>query len=605
MNAARISSTPAFDWLMGILAVLQAAGVAQDGWAHSHGQVDQSFLTPWHAMLYGATAVTGIVLLVAGIRGLRLGYPARFALPFGYWTAAIGVALFIIGGLFDLVWHTIFGIEVDLQSLVSPSHLFLAFSAALIFSGPLRSIAHQYGPQTGGWRQVGPAVLAVFAYLFLVGFFTQYVQPLADDGVFNAIARGSDTPIGSIVRIDPRGGSQRRLTTGGDAFGASASPDGTRIVYRVDRANSPASDLFVAHADGSHPVQITNSGRHDTQPAWSPDGKWIAYSSQPAGTSGTFTIAVVSPQTRVTKTLVNGATTVQNPAWTPDSAHVVYASRNGTTPELASVPLSGGLSTWLTATAGGSAPAIAPNGALAFTRDGGIVVGAADGSNAKQVIAEGDEAAWSPDGKHLAYVNDENNAQQVFVANADGSAARNVSLFSGLDAARPAFARDGTLLTYVAGRPRTGGLSDVRALSAFMLQAITVVGLLLLLVLRWRVPAGAMTLVLGLFGIAMWLQSDLTPLVLLAPIATGIIMDIGVSLYYGQQRPPWLLYTIAAVTGAMLTAFFLAVVAAAGSYHWHPDLTLGTPLIGAVAGLLVAYCYRWPLPAAEEPIAAT
>src|SRR5271166_2443779 len=44
-------SSASFDWIMGILCCALVAGVVQDGWAHNHGKVDESFFTPWHAML--------------------------------------------------------------------------------------------------------------------------------------------------------------------------------------------------------------------------------------------------------------------------------------------------------------------------------------------------------------------------------------------------------------------------------------------------------------------------------------------------------------------------------------------------------------------------
>jgi hypothetical protein len=47
----RARSSVAFDWSMGFLAVLLMGGLLLDGWAHAHGEVDQSFLTPWHALL--------------------------------------------------------------------------------------------------------------------------------------------------------------------------------------------------------------------------------------------------------------------------------------------------------------------------------------------------------------------------------------------------------------------------------------------------------------------------------------------------------------------------------------------------------------------------
>ena len=68
-STTRVRSSPLFDWVMGFLSVLLMGGLLLDGWAHSHGEVDQSFMTPWHALLYGSMGVNGLVLLYAGIHG--------------------------------------------------------------------------------------------------------------------------------------------------------------------------------------------------------------------------------------------------------------------------------------------------------------------------------------------------------------------------------------------------------------------------------------------------------------------------------------------------------------------------------------------------------
>ena len=68
--STRARSSIAFDWVMGVLAALLMGGLLLDGWAHSHGEVDQSFVTPWHFLLYGSMGVNGIVLLALGINGL-------------------------------------------------------------------------------------------------------------------------------------------------------------------------------------------------------------------------------------------------------------------------------------------------------------------------------------------------------------------------------------------------------------------------------------------------------------------------------------------------------------------------------------------------------
>ncbi len=72
-NPAYPPSSLTFDWIMAILAALLMGGVIQDGWAHAHGLVDQSFLTPWHAIMYSCMVLNGIVLGVMGLRNLRRG----------------------------------------------------------------------------------------------------------------------------------------------------------------------------------------------------------------------------------------------------------------------------------------------------------------------------------------------------------------------------------------------------------------------------------------------------------------------------------------------------------------------------------------------------
>src|SRR6266566_3590952 len=45
-------SSVRFDWIVVLLEAWWVGGLFVDGWAHEHGKVDQSFFTPWHAILY-------------------------------------------------------------------------------------------------------------------------------------------------------------------------------------------------------------------------------------------------------------------------------------------------------------------------------------------------------------------------------------------------------------------------------------------------------------------------------------------------------------------------------------------------------------------------
>jgi hypothetical protein len=179
---------------MGFLALLLMGGVIQDGWAHAHRLVDQSFLTPWHAMLYSMVTLSGIVLGSFAVRNTFAGYPAVRSLPYGYSLALLGVVVFSAGGVFDLWWHTLFGIETGVIGLISPSHLVLAVSGMLGFSGPIRSIARQYGREEGGWRKLGPMIFALLAALTALGFFSAYAQPIEDGFIAATIQRHQGAP---------------------------------------------------------------------------------------------------------------------------------------------------------------------------------------------------------------------------------------------------------------------------------------------------------------------------------------------------------------------------------------------------------------------------
>lgn len=83
--------------------------------------------------------------------------------------------------------------------------------------------------------------------------------------------------------------------------GVELSPDGNAVVFSTDRADWDQqifrTDLWLYQDDGKGGslIQLTQSG-HDSDPKWSPDGKWIAISRQdgPRAFLGGFGIYIVS-----------------------------------------------------------------------------------------------------------------------------------------------------------------------------------------------------------------------------------------------------------------------------------------------------------------------
>ena len=170
-----------FDRLMAIVSCWFIAGVFLDGWAHTHGLVDRTFFTPWHAVLYSGYFANAIVLTAATVLNHWRGHSWLKAIPRGYTLALFGVPLFMIAGVGDLIWHTLFGFEVGIEPLLSPTHLLLAFSALLMISGPLRATWLRADADAApGWRTLLPAVLAFMAVLSTFTFFTTFAHPVVD-----------------------------------------------------------------------------------------------------------------------------------------------------------------------------------------------------------------------------------------------------------------------------------------------------------------------------------------------------------------------------------------------------------------------------------------
>ncbi len=604
------ASSVRFDWTMAVLTVVLMGGVIQDGWAHAHGMVDQSFLTPWHAILYSMMVVNGIVLGAFAIRNRVGGYPVRRALPYGYMLALIGVVLFALAGVFDLWWHTLFGIETSIIGLISPSHLVLALSGMLVFSGPIRSIARQYAGDTAGWRRVGPAVLGLLASLTMLGFFTAYAQPIEDGFTAKTIQRDqSGVPVASLYVTDQTGATLTRLQVPPnlDIWGVSGSPDGRHIVYRAqppqgnESGSEPTSDIYVARPDGSGAVRITHSGRHDTQPAWSPDGAWLAYISLPAGTSGNFSLHVVRPNGRDDRTLVDGTTTLSAPVWSPDGKQIAYGSRNGLDQEIAVVDAGGGAPHWLPFTKGASSAAWSGD-RIAFEGDDSVLRSTTTtGTDARVLAKNANSVAISPHGGKLAYLATGGGGTQVFVANADGTKSRDVSTLSGLDAGHPGWGAGGKLFFTATGRavPERTFVGLSLAEAANLLQAVLLTGVLLVAVRRWRVPTGTFTVVLTLFALAMAAQTD-AYYDAVGALVTGLLADAALAVYRERLRSGVGFYAFAfALPTVFFTTYLIATIVAGGAgTAWEPNMLLGSPLLAGVAGLLVAFCYEPPLPQA-------
>ena len=169
-----------FDWTMVALSGALVGGAHLDAWAHEHGRVDNSFFTPWHGVLYSALLLVGAFLAITFLRNVVRGYDWRRALPAGYGLSLLGVLVFGAGGGGDMIWHILFGIENDLEALLSPTHLVLALGWVLIVGGSLRAAWQRADDApAAGWMAQLPKLFALTFILSVFTFFTVYANPFA------------------------------------------------------------------------------------------------------------------------------------------------------------------------------------------------------------------------------------------------------------------------------------------------------------------------------------------------------------------------------------------------------------------------------------------
>lgn len=175
--SARSSSRPAgslrFDLAVALLSCWFLFGLFLDGWAHNHGRVDDTFFTPWHLVLYSGYGAVGLVIVAAQVRNVFKGHHWLRALPTGYLPALVGVLIFAGAGVADMFWHETFGVEENMEALMSPSHLALAMGAFLFLTGPIRAAWSRRGDRPG-WKNFLPAFIALVGVLSFLTFFTQF-----------------------------------------------------------------------------------------------------------------------------------------------------------------------------------------------------------------------------------------------------------------------------------------------------------------------------------------------------------------------------------------------------------------------------------------------
>ncbi|TFD83353.1 hypothetical protein [Cryobacterium fucosi] len=196
---APVLSTVTDDLVGAVLGLEISVALYLDGRAHVLGLPD-SFFTPWHGLVYGGLLLLGGWIAVVSRRAAvrhRLGVVAR--IPAGYGFAAAGAVLFAIGGAGDLAWHQIFGIEADLDALLSPSHLWLFVAGSLLMSGPILAARRRAGPASFGVKLT--VTLAVTSITAIWAFAVSFTSGFLTDPESFTVGGAAQVPEGSFTVV--------------------------------------------------------------------------------------------------------------------------------------------------------------------------------------------------------------------------------------------------------------------------------------------------------------------------------------------------------------------------------------------------------------------
>lgn len=214
------------------------------------------------------------------------------------------------------------------------------------------------------------------------------------------------------------------------------------------------------NADGTGPTNVTNNAAADDQPAFSPDGKKIAFSSNRDGNSEIWAMNV-DGSNLLQLTTTSGVFNL-NPAWSPDGANIAFqTNRDGGDHEIYAMSATGASPVNLTNSAGADAsPSWSPDGTkIAFrsARNSGnneiYVMNAAGGSQTRITTTSQGEfhPDWSPDGNRIVYSRDggSGGSRDIWAMDAAGTNQEALTDHTG-DDDHPVFSPDGTRIAYYA-----------------------------------------------------------------------------------------------------------------------------------------------------------
>lgn len=164
------------------------------------------------------------------------------------------------------------------------------------------------------------------------------------------------------------------------------SPDGKEIAYSCGRPSFEESDICVMTVEGElYGSTEPRSTSQELQPSWSPDGSSIAFSSDRSGSRDLY---VVDLDSFDVARLTQGPETDGDPTWSPDGESIAFTRSGDGSPEICILEVN---------------------------------------PSRLACVTEGIQPAWSPDGEELAFYRETPDGSRLFLSSADGTELRQIT----------------------------------------------------------------------------------------------------------------------------------------------------------------------------------
>ncbi|MDH5297873.1 MAG: Tol-Pal system beta propeller repeat protein TolB [Desulfobulbaceae bacterium] len=184
----------------------------------------------------------------------------------------------------------------------------------------------------------------------------------------------------------------------------------SRIAFTSDKTG--AKEIYLADVLGDNVRQVTNHRDLAVAPRFSPDGKFLTYTSYHHGNADLYITNLA--QSKTTKPLSRRKGLNMAPAWAPDGKSMVVTLSKDGNPDLYEIDTKGFILRQLTAKAGIN---VSPS--------------------------------WSPDGKHITFVSDRSGTPQIYIMNMATKAVHRLT-YEGKYNTSPSWSPKGNLIAYAA-----------------------------------------------------------------------------------------------------------------------------------------------------------